>query len=61
MMHSNQHQSKEQESMDLCKKFIRDQEIWNSVVVWESDRVIANAHGFIEDICNIVGFEDDFK
>lgn len=40
-----------------CKAFVKDQQIWGSECVYQSDRVIENAYQFIDGVCEIVGFE----
>lgn len=46
---------------DICRKFVREQQISCAECVHQSDRVIENAYAFIESICNHVGYyrEDD--
>lgn len=43
---------------EVCKKFVKTQNITGSENVYQSDRVIENAYQFIDDICKIVGFEE---
>lgn len=43
----------------LCLKFINDQKITCAETVFQSDHVIENAYGFIEDICEIVGYAEN--
>ncbi len=51
--------TKEQELFERCKKFVAEQNIFCAETIYQSDRVIENAYEFIEDICNIVGYNDD--
>lgn len=41
---------------DHCVKFIQENQITCAETVYQSDRVIANAYEFIEDVCNCVGY-----
>ena len=41
---------------NLCNKFIKDNDISCSETIYQTDRVITNAHEFIEKICDIVGY-----
>ena len=51
--------TKEQELFERCKKFVEEQNIFCAETIYQSDRVIENAYEFIEDICDIVGYNDD--
>ena len=42
---------------ELCQKFITDQRISCPESVYQCDWVIENAYVFIEEICNIVGYQ----
>lgn len=44
--------------LELCQKFIDDNDIGCSEVIYQSDRVIENAYEFIESICDIVGYKE---
>jgi hypothetical protein len=50
--------NRNKELLALCKKFIDDNDIGCSEVIYQSDRVIENAYEFIEDICDIVGYKE---
>ena len=43
----------------LCLKFINDQKIDCAETIHQTDWVIENAYGFIEDICEIVGYAEN--
>jgi hypothetical protein len=43
---------------ELTKKFIDEHNIWGDEYVYQSDRVIENAPGFIAAICDIVGYKE---
>lgn len=43
----------------LCMNFIRDQYITDAETVYQSSRVAEASYGFIADICDIVGYEED--
>jgi hypothetical protein len=45
--------------VELCTKFVTEQEITCSESVYQSDRVIENAYELIDRICKIVGFYKD--
>ena len=49
--------TQEEQLLNECKKFIKDQQITCADTIYQSDRIIENAYEFIERICNIVGFE----
>jgi hypothetical protein len=40
----------------LCSSFIKDQRIYCSETIYQTDRVIENAYEFIDNICQNVGF-----
>lgn len=44
--------------LDLCEQFIKDNKIDCAEVVYQNDRVIRNAYEFIEEICEIVGYDE---
>lgn len=46
----------EQKLMNVCKKFITDQDINCAEDIYQSDRVIENAYEFIEQVCKVVGY-----
>jgi hypothetical protein len=50
--------TKEQQLFELCKKFIEDQSIGCAETIYQTDWVIENAYEFIEDICDIVGYDN---
>lgn len=41
---------------NLCETFVRDNEITCPEAIYQMDHVISNAHEFIEEVCNIVGY-----
>jgi hypothetical protein len=43
----------------VCKKFIEENNITCSESVYQNDKVILNAYSFIEQICDIVGYDDE--
>ena len=45
--------------MEVCQKFITDNQITCPETIYQTDHVIANAYKLIEDICDIVGYEVD--
>jgi len=45
---------------ELCKTFIEKQQIHCVETIYQTDRVIENAYGLIEDICDIVGYAEDW-
>ncbi len=55
------------ELYDLCKDFIKDNEIGCEEDIYQSDRVGANALELIEQICEILGYyepedeEEDYE
>ena len=51
------HISKQQELYNLCKQFIQKHYIYCAETIYQSDRIIENATEFIEQICNVVGYE----
>lgn len=55
----NPQTKKEKELFKLCQKFIKEQGIGCPETIYQTDWVIENAYTFIEDICNIVGYEED--
>jgi hypothetical protein len=42
-----------------CIDFIKEQTINCPETIYQTDWVIENAYGLIEDICDIVGYQDD--
>jgi hypothetical protein len=43
----------------LCQKFIKDNRISCEEAVYQTDKVIENAYGFIEQVCNLVGYQPE--
>ena len=41
-----------------CLEFVEAQSISCADTIHQTDRVIENAYGFIEDVCDIVGYEE---
>ena len=48
----------EEKLTELCKAFIKEQEISCAESVYQSDNVILNAYELIEGICEIVGYHE---
>jgi hypothetical protein len=46
------------ELMEVCKKFIKDNNIGCKETIHQTDWVIENAYELIEKICSIVGYYD---
>lgn len=44
---------------NICVKFIEEQKIHYPETIYQTDWVIENAYGFIEDICDEVGYLED--
>lgn len=44
--------------LSVCREFIEEQRISCGEDIYQSDRVIENAYGFIESICEIVGYKE---
>jgi hypothetical protein len=42
---------------NIVEQFIEDQNIWGDECVYQTDRVIENAHEFIAQLCDIVGYK----
>ena len=42
-----------------CIQFIKEQNINYPETIYQTDWVIENAYGFIEDVCDIVGYQND--
>lgn len=42
----------------ICCDFIKAQEIGAPETIYQTDWVIENAYTFIEDICEVVGYEE---
>jgi hypothetical protein len=42
-----------------CIQFIEAQSIGCPETIYQTDWVIENAYGFIEDVCDIVGYQND--
>jgi hypothetical protein len=45
--------------VQLCQKFVDDNNITCVETVYQMDHVIEHAYEFIEDVCNIVGYYKD--
>lgn len=45
--------------LQLCEKFVKENEIGCSETIYQCDRVIENAYEFIESVCEIVGFHQE--
>lgn len=41
-----------------CLEFVEAQHITCQETIHQTDRVIENAYGFIEDVCDIVGYKE---
>jgi hypothetical protein len=50
--------TKEQQLFELCKKFIQEHQIYCPEKIYQTDQIMIDATEFIEDICNLVGYED---
>jgi len=48
--------NKEKQLWDLCQKFISDNEIGHSEVIYQCDGVIVNCYDFVKKIADIVGY-----
>ena len=44
-----------------CLEFVESQRISCAETIYQSDRVIENAYEFIEDVCDIVGYIDEYE
>lgn len=44
---------------NACMKFIEEQGISCEETIHQCDWVIENAYGFIQDVCDIVGYVED--
>lgn len=44
--------------LELCEKFIKDNNIHCSDSIYQRDDVIENGYEFIEQICDIVGYAE---
>lgn len=49
-------EEKAEKVLQLVERFIKDQRIYCSETVYQSDRVIENAYEFIDDVCTVVGY-----
>ncbi len=47
------------ELFDLCRDFIKDNEITCSETIYQSDKIEANALDLIEQICELIGYYED--
>jgi len=41
---------------NVCKNFIQEQDIGFPETIYQCDWVIENAYEFIEDVCDVVGY-----
>jgi hypothetical protein len=48
--------TKEEELLELCERFIQEQNIFCAETIYQSDHVIENAYEFIENVADIVGY-----
>ena len=48
--------TKEEELLELCERFILEQQIFCSETIYQTDHVIENAYEFIENVADIVGY-----
>lgn len=44
--------------MELCQRFIDENDIYCPETVAQTDHVIVNAYDFITEICEIVGYKE---
>lgn len=44
---------------DIVKKFVKEQEISCPETIYQCDWVIENAYSFIEELCNVVGYNEE--
>ena len=42
---------------NVCKKFVEDQNIGCAETIYQTDWVIENAYEFVEQVCNVVGYQ----
>lgn len=49
--------TKEQRLLQLCKQFIKDNKISCPETIYQVDSVIINASEFLEQMCDIVGYD----
>ncbi len=47
------------EIFDLCKDFIKENQITCSETIYQSDKIEANALELIEQICDLIGYYED--
>lgn len=47
------------ELFDLCREFIKENEISCAEDIYQSDRIEANALDFIEQICELIGYHEE--
>ncbi len=47
------------ELFDLCRDFIKDNEITCSETIYQSDKIEANALDLIEQICELIGYYEE--
>lgn len=48
-----------QKLFERVQQFIKDQNISCAETIYQTDRVIEHAYEFIEDLCDIVGYQPD--
>lgn len=48
--------TKDQKLKHICRKYVEEQKISCPECVYQSDRVILNAHELIEELCDVVGY-----
>jgi hypothetical protein len=41
---------------NVCKKFVQDQDIGHADTIYQCDWIIENAYYFIEQVCDVVGY-----
>ena len=49
--------NEQEELYNLCKQFIHKHRIYCADTIYQSDRINENSTEFIEQICNVVGYE----
>ena len=47
------------ELFDLCKEFIKENEITCSESIYQSDKIEANALDLVEQICELIGYYEE--
>jgi len=51
--------SKAEQALAIIEKFIKDNEINCAETIHQTDWVITNAYGFIEELCEVVGYAEN--